>query len=86
MAKDTARRAKPSLEAMQAACYRFNATKPIGRNVRVWPGAKEGPGVLAKVLDPGAHVLGDHTAVVQFAGGCIALSHVELVDLVEGSE
>jgi hypothetical protein len=31
---------------------------------------------LADLAEPGAYVMGDHTAVVQATGGCIAPTHV----------
>lgn len=62
---------------MQAACDLFNKQHPIGMLIRVFPGRICEDPVVAKIVEPGAYVLGGHTSVVQVAGrGCIALTHV----------
>jgi len=77
-----ARRNRPtalSQKALQRRCDAFNAVHPIGAAIRVWPGAvNEKPPVEVTIVEPGAYVMGSHTAVVQVTGGhgCIALSHV----------
>lgn len=75
---------RPSPKAMQQACDLFNSKHPVGSDVLVWPGFThdhEGSSIAgrdAKVVAPGAYVMGGHTAVVQVDGGhgCIALNHV----------
>ncbi|GJD92888.1 hypothetical protein OCOJLMKI_0071 [Methylobacterium iners] len=68
-----------SPKKMQIACDRFNAKHSVGDTIGVWPGAI-GMGTLhvVRIVEPGAHVLSGHTAVVQVSGGhgCIALTHV----------
>lgn len=72
------RRIKPTAKQMQAACDAFNAAHPIGSTIRVFPGDVRGRIDEVQVSDPGAHILGGHTAVVQVTGGhgCIALTHI----------
>lgn len=71
-------RKRPSEKQMNDDCERFNKFNPIGSMVRVWTGrVHETPGDVVEVVEPGAYVMGGHTAVVQCAGkGCVALSHV----------
>lgn len=62
----------------QAEIYRFNASHPVGTEVRFWTGLREGEGKMSKTRTA-ASVLGGHTAVVwvEDHGACIALSHIE---------
>lgn len=68
-----------SAAAMQAMCERFNAEHPIGSEIKVWTGPREGAPAPRIVRDPGACILGGHTPVVYVSGGggCIALTHVQ---------
>lgn len=74
----------PSPAQMQAACDRFNAAHFVGSRILAFPGAVEGPLVEIRVAEPGAYVMGGHTAVVQVTGGygCIALTHVRDVPVL----
>lgn len=69
---------KLSRRSMEQQCEAFNARHKIGDEIRVWPGARDGDTVPRIIVEPGAYVLGGHTAVVQVSrgGGCIALTHV----------
>ena len=61
-------------------CDEFNAAFPVGSEIAVWPGAVRGSlPVIVSVVEPGAYMLGGHTAVVHVSGGygCIALTHVK---------
>lgn len=65
---------------MRKAVEKFNASVPVGTMLRVWKGVKVGnPTIEARVEQPGAFILGGHTAVVKIPGDCIALTHVEVV-------
>ena len=74
-----------SLSARQAVslhrqCVAFNLLHPAGTRVRGWRGlVGRGTPVEGVILEPGAYVLGDHSAVVRISGcsGCIAVTHVE---------
>ena len=66
----------PSQATMQRLCDAFNAAHPIDSTISVWPRSRDVPPVPRVVIEPGAYILGGHTAVVQVRGGCIALSHV----------
>ena len=85
-------RAKRSTKALQAACDRFNREFAVGAAIDVWPGSRtdrEGRPLdpqRVSVAEPGAYVMGGHTAVVQVSGGhgCIALTHVRLKAPVDG--
>lgn len=58
----------------------FNKLHPVGSPIRVWKGHREdGPGIETTVAEPGAFILGGHTAVVKVPGDSIALTHVEVV-------
>ncbi len=59
---------------------KFNATCPVGTDVRFWPGAREGDGIASKTRSE-AQVLSGHTPVVwvENYAGCIALTHVKVV-------
>ena len=71
---------RPTQAQMQKAVAQFNHATPIGAIVQYWPGAKEGRRLEGTVTDPGAYILGGHTAVVQIEGaGCVALSHIEVL-------
>ncbi len=65
--------------AMQRAVDQFNARYKVGDSIRCWPGARDGDPVARTIVEPGAHILGGHTPVVQVSGGggCIALTHVQ---------
>ena len=70
-------RRPPSTKQLQAAVDRFNKANPIGSKIRVWKGAvHDGPGIVTEVKEPGAYILGGHTAVVKIPGDAIALTHV----------
>lgn len=60
------------------AVARFNARHKVGDTITVAPGAHDGRRVDVQVAEPGAYIMGGHTAVVQVTGGhgCIALNHV----------
>lgn len=67
-----------SPQQMQKACDAFNQAHPIGSTVTVAIALRDDRGIQAKVVEPGAYVLGGHTPVVQIEGrGCFALSHVQ---------
>lgn len=70
----------------QAVVDAFNAKYPVGTTIRVFPGDMRGRLDEVQVAEPGAHILGGHTPVVQVTGGtradgspasygCIGLSH-----------
>lgn len=71
-------RKRPSEKQMKNECERFNKLNPIGSMVRFWTGrVHDSPGEVAEIVEPGAYIMGSHTAVVQVAGrGCVALTHV----------
>lgn len=78
----------PSAEALRlaeqaAAVERWDRNVPRGTPVRYWPGTKDDPPRYGKTCTA-AYLLGGHTAVVWIttARGCIALSHVEVVEEV----
>ncbi len=63
---------------MQRACDAFNARHKPGDAIEVYPAQIGGRVDTVQVREPGAYVMGGHTAVVQVTGGhgSIALSHV----------
>jgi hypothetical protein len=69
----------PTQAQMRAACDLFNRTHSVGDTLRVWSGLREGEPTERTIAEPGAYVLGGHTAVVQVkgGGGCVNLTHVE---------
>lgn len=69
---------KPMSEKqLQAAVDAFNANFPVGTTVRVWKGVMgDGPGLVTEIVEPGAFILGGHTAVAKIPGDAIALSHI----------
>lgn len=69
---------RPTPKAMQAAVDGFNRRYQVGDEIRVWPGVRQGDPKVVTIVEPGAYILGGHTAVVQVTGGhgSIALSHV----------
>lgn len=71
-------RTTESILKMQRQCEAFNAKHKVGDAVRIWVGKRGGEGEIVHVMEPGAFILGGHTAVVftTGAGGCISLSHV----------
>ncbi len=69
--------ARPNAAEMSQLCAAFNELYAIGDRIRAYPGAIGGELVDVEIVEPGAHVLGGHTAVVQVSGrGCIALTHI----------
>jgi hypothetical protein len=68
-------------DALQKACDDFNKLVPIGARIRVCKGVKgHSPWLVRTVEEPGAFVMGGHTAVVKIPGDSIALSHVEILE------
>lgn len=69
-------RSKNSVTAAQ-----FNAQHPVGTRVRYWSWTREGEGVLSRTRAE-AVVLAHGVSVVAVDGraGCIALTHIEVVD------
>lgn len=69
--------AGPTGDAAQTAVDIWNATVPVGTEVRYWRGFRPGPAIRSRTRTP-AEVLSGHTAVVWVEGesSCIALSHV----------
>lgn len=63
----------------------WNAAHPVGTPVQYWPGVREGDGWLSRTRTA-AEVLGGHTPVVwvEGASSCIALTHIEPVQVAEG--
>lgn len=63
---------------MQVECDRFNAAHPIGSEIVVLTGPREGEPSKRIVRAPGAIILSGHTPVVYISGGggCVALTHV----------
>jgi hypothetical protein len=73
--------AEKAFAAAQAETETFNALYPAGTPVRYWTGARRGPGVESKTRTS-AQVVGGHTAAVWVFGspGCIALTHIEVIE------
>jgi len=69
----------------QAEALEFNDRHAVGQAVRFWKGRKAGDGQVSRTRTE-AQVLGGHTAVVWLrdAAGCVALSHVEPLELEDG--
>jgi len=69
-------------EKLQIACDAFNTLAPVGTKLRICRGAIHHPEVQwvdSEVVEPGAFVMGGHSAVVKVPGDSIALTHVEIV-------
>ena len=65
--------------AQRRAALRFNRDCPVGAEVRMWAGmVGVGPGVVCRVLAPGAHVVSGRGAVVLVTGvrGAVSLTQV----------
>jgi hypothetical protein len=67
---------------LEEACNAFNSVAPVGTKVRICKGARHHPEakwIDTEVTEPGAYVMGGHTAVVKVPGDSIALTNVEVV-------
>lgn len=70
------------IEELQATCDVFNTLAPVGTKIRVCKGnVRRDPWHDTVIAEPGAYVLGGHTAVVKVPGDSIALSHVEIIKI-----
>lgn len=84
-------KAKRGTKVLQDTYDRFNRLFATSAAIDVWPGARTDRDgrpldpVRVAVVEPGAYVMGGHTAVVQVSGGhgCIALTHVRMKAVVD---
>ena len=66
------------MEKLEQEAREFNAKFPVGTKVRVCKGSPRhgDPWTETEIIEPGAFVMGGHSAVVKIPGDAIRLSHV----------
>lgn len=73
-------RGSDPLEPARREVAAWNAAHPVGTPVRYWTWTREGPGRESRTRSE-AVVMGGHGSVwVEGQMGCIALTHVEVID------